>query len=289
MISILIILVLLPSFLLGEERTLEKFPSCLYNSDCPATSDICIGFFCINLNTAKADLLCDEGEEEACKSGNCRLVDGTQKKASEYTKRRGVCLNSQETSCDAEGAQCGPEHVCLGGICAPKVYKEDLINKTDCQTHEFCQRSDLAGFCCKDFTTDDNEVTRRCCDSALGLVMPITAGGREKLNKALLSSDMEETLEAVCRSDALKDHLSSMKACKEFFPTTTTTTEATTTTVIVEPTAEASVISSELSEEQPGQDTKAKEVQALTSNSNLYISDTLPLLLLMGLLLINFF
>ena len=31
MISILIILVLLPSFLLGEERTLEKFPSCLFN------------------------------------------------------------------------------------------------------------------------------------------------------------------------------------------------------------------------------------------------------------------
>merc|ERR1712192_173018 len=139
-----------------------------------------------------------------------------------------------------------------------------------------------------DFTTDDNEVTRRRCDSALGLVMPITAGGREKLNKALLSSDMEETLEAVCRSDALKDHLSSMKACKEFFPTTTTTTEATTTTVIVEPTAEASGLSDEHSEEQPGQDIKAKEVQALTSNSNLYISDILPLLLLMGLLLINF-
>jgi len=287
MISIVIILVLLPSFLLGEERTLEEFPSCLYNSDCPATTDICIGFFCINLNTAKADLLCDEGEEEACESGSCRLVDGTQKKASEYTKRRGVCLDTQEISCDSEGAQCGPELVCLGGICAPKFYKEDLINKTDCQTHEFCQRSDLGGFCCMDFTADDEATRRRCCNSALELVMPNTAGGREKLNTALLSSDMEEKLEAVCRSDALKEHLSSMEACQEFVPKTTTT-EASTTTSAVEPT-EASGISEEHSEEQPGQDTKAKEVQALTSLANLSISETLPLLLLMVvLLLLNF-
>jgi len=288
MISIVIILVLLPSFLLGEERTLEEFPSCLYNSDCPATTDICIGFFCINLNTAQADSLCDEGEEEACESGSCRLVDGTQKKASEYTKRRGVCLDTQEISCDSEGAQCGPERVCLRGICAPKLYKEDLINKTDCQTHEFCQRVGLGGFCCKDFTTDDNEASRRrCCDSDLELMMPNTAGGREKLNTALLSSDMEEKLEAVCRSDALKEHLSSMEACQEFVPATTTT-EATTTTSAVEPT-EASGISEEHSEEQPGQDTKAKEVQALTSLANLHISETLPLLLLMVvLLLLNF-
>ena len=40
------------------------------------------------------------------------------------------------------------ERVCLGGICAPKFYKVDLINKTDCQTHEFCQ---VINYC------DDND------------------------------------------------------------------------------------------------------------------------------------
>ena len=31
------------------------------------------------------------------------------------------------------------DRVCLGGRCAPMVYKEALINKTECNHHDFCK------------------------------------------------------------------------------------------------------------------------------------------------------
>ena len=85
----------------------------------------------------QADSVCIEGEEDVCQSGNCHLVDGSEtfvitiifnvsyliiinfiistikiiRMELEY-KRRGVCLQEEEVSCDNGGAQCGP-----GGAC----------------------------------------------------------------------------------------------------------------------------------------------------------------------------
>jgi len=286
---VLIILALLPSFILGEERKLEEFPACVHRNDCPS-SDYCAAFFCINLDTAKADSVCAEGEEEAC---NCLLVDGSETGATDYTKRRGVCLDKQESSCGSEeGALCDPERVCLGGICAPKVYKERLINKTKCLTHGFCQEKNLGRFCCKDFTADnEDEAKRRCCDSDLELVLPNTAVGRQKLNEAL--SEMEDKLEPVCRSEALKEHISSMEACQDFISTTTTTTtttEATTsTTTSEEPTDSGSGSGSgvaELEIDFPSFYRKVTDGQAVKSLSNIRLCKTPALLLLSVVVLI---
>ena len=89
--------------------------------------------------------MCIEGEEDVCQSGNCHLVDGSEtfvitiifniifnvifnisyliiitfiistikiiRMELEY-KRRGVCLQEEEVSCDNGGAQCGPGVAC---------------------------------------------------------------------------------------------------------------------------------------------------------------------------------